>query len=201
MSADGVEYYAYLRSLAVDHDIEFTDEFKAGAVRLVLDEGKSVGAAARDRIDLRERAEAIGIDQRHVVDAVHGQRQRQAREALLQLAVFIVGNQVDGTHALDFGAKLLVPQLDALEVARGIVKGEQHFRAIDGVAQGEVRAMRTRVSNIAAAELAFLRALARALRISPDALREIEGAVAACIATFGAVDIVHNNVGIGHVKR
>jgi transposase len=31
----------------------FTDEFKAGAVRLVLDEGKSVGAAARD-LDLTE---------------------------------------------------------------------------------------------------------------------------------------------------
>lgn len=27
MSADGVEYYAYLRSLAVDHDIEFTNEY------------------------------------------------------------------------------------------------------------------------------------------------------------------------------
>jgi transposase len=27
---------------------QFTDEFKAGAVRLVLDEGKSVAAAARD---------------------------------------------------------------------------------------------------------------------------------------------------------
>lgn len=27
---------------------DFTEEFKAGAVRLVLDEGKSVGAAARD---------------------------------------------------------------------------------------------------------------------------------------------------------
>jgi len=31
----------------------FTDEFKAGAVRLVLDEGRSVGAAARD-LDLTE---------------------------------------------------------------------------------------------------------------------------------------------------
>ena len=31
----------------------FTDEFKAGAVRLVLDEGKTVGAAARD-LDLTE---------------------------------------------------------------------------------------------------------------------------------------------------
>ena len=27
---------------------QFTDEFKASAVRLVLDEGKTVGAAARD---------------------------------------------------------------------------------------------------------------------------------------------------------
>ena len=33
----------------------FTDEFKAGAVRLVVDEGKSVGAAARD-LDLSESA-------------------------------------------------------------------------------------------------------------------------------------------------
>jgi len=32
MSADGVEYYAYVRSLAVDHDIEFTDEFKGPEV-------------------------------------------------------------------------------------------------------------------------------------------------------------------------
>ncbi len=30
------------------HKRVFTDEFKAGAVRLVLDEGKSVSAAARD---------------------------------------------------------------------------------------------------------------------------------------------------------
>jgi transposase len=34
---------------------EFTEEFKAGAVRLVLDEGKTVGAAARD-LDLTETA-------------------------------------------------------------------------------------------------------------------------------------------------
>ena len=33
----------------------FTDEFKASAVRLVLDEGKTVGAAARD-LDLTESA-------------------------------------------------------------------------------------------------------------------------------------------------
>ena len=34
---------------------QFTEEFKAGAVRLVLDEGKTVGAAARD-LDLTETA-------------------------------------------------------------------------------------------------------------------------------------------------
>jgi transposase len=34
---------------------QFTDEFKAGAVRLVLDEGKTVGQVARD-LDLTESA-------------------------------------------------------------------------------------------------------------------------------------------------
>jgi transposase len=34
---------------------QFTDEFQAGAVRLVLDDGKTVGAAARD-LDLTETA-------------------------------------------------------------------------------------------------------------------------------------------------
>ena len=34
---------------------QFTDEFKAGAVRLVLDEGKTVSAVARD-LDLTETA-------------------------------------------------------------------------------------------------------------------------------------------------
>ena len=34
---------------------QFTDEFKAGAVRLVLEQGKTVGAAARD-LDLTETA-------------------------------------------------------------------------------------------------------------------------------------------------
>ena len=34
---------------------QFTDEFKASAVRLVLDEGKTVGTAARD-LDLTETA-------------------------------------------------------------------------------------------------------------------------------------------------
>jgi transposase len=32
---------------------QFTDEFKAGVVRLVLDDGKAVGAVARD-MDLTE---------------------------------------------------------------------------------------------------------------------------------------------------
>jgi hypothetical protein len=32
MSADGVEYYAYVRSLAVDHDLDFTNEYKGPEV-------------------------------------------------------------------------------------------------------------------------------------------------------------------------
>jgi transposase len=39
---------------------KFTDEFKAGAVRLVLDEGKSAGSVARD-LDLTESALRIWI--------------------------------------------------------------------------------------------------------------------------------------------
>jgi len=34
---------------------QFTDEFKAGAVRLVLDEGKTVGAVAREQISPHRR--------------------------------------------------------------------------------------------------------------------------------------------------
>ena len=45
----------------------FTEEFKAGAVRLVLDEGKSVGAAARD-LDLTESS------LRHWVERARGDR-------------------------------------------------------------------------------------------------------------------------------
>ena len=41
---------------------QFTDEFKAGAVRLVLDGGKSVGAAARD-LDLTESALRNWVEQ------------------------------------------------------------------------------------------------------------------------------------------
>jgi transposase len=40
----------------------FTEEFKAGAVRLVLDEGKSVGAAARD-LDLTESSLRKWVEQ------------------------------------------------------------------------------------------------------------------------------------------
>ena len=42
----------------------FTEEFKAGAVRLVLDEGKSVGAAARD-LDLTESSLRNWVEQAH----------------------------------------------------------------------------------------------------------------------------------------
>ena len=40
----------------------FTDEFKAGAVRLVLEEGKTVAAAARD-LDLTESALRNWVEQ------------------------------------------------------------------------------------------------------------------------------------------
>jgi transposase len=40
---------------------KFTDEFKAGAVRLVLDEGKTVGAVARD-LDLAESALRLWVE-------------------------------------------------------------------------------------------------------------------------------------------
>jgi transposase len=39
---------------------QFTDEFKEGAVRLVLDDGKSVGAVARD-LDLSASALALWV--------------------------------------------------------------------------------------------------------------------------------------------
>ena len=48
---------------------QFTDEFQAGAVRLVLDEGKSVGAAARDldrtETALREWVKRARADRSH----------------------------------------------------------------------------------------------------------------------------------------
>src|SRR5688572_12089744 len=49
---------------------QFTDEFKAGAVRLVLDEGKTVGAAARD-LDLTETALREWV-KRARADRTHG---------------------------------------------------------------------------------------------------------------------------------
>jgi transposase len=43
---------------------QFTDEFKVGAVRLVLDEGKTVGAVARD-LDLTPSALADWVRKAH----------------------------------------------------------------------------------------------------------------------------------------
>ena len=40
---------------------KFTDEFKAGAVRLVLEEGKTVGGVARD-LDLTESALRLWVE-------------------------------------------------------------------------------------------------------------------------------------------
>ena len=50
----------------------FTDEFKANAVRLVLDEGKSVGAAARD-LDLTESSLRNWVE-RARADRTHGRQ-------------------------------------------------------------------------------------------------------------------------------
>ena len=41
---------------------QFTDEFKAGAVRLILDEGKSIGAVARE-LDLTPSALGLWVRQ------------------------------------------------------------------------------------------------------------------------------------------
>ena len=49
---------------------QFTDEFKASAVRLVLDEGKTVSAAARD-LDLTEAALREWV-KRARADRTHG---------------------------------------------------------------------------------------------------------------------------------
>src|SRR5947208_8821655 len=48
----------------------FTDDFKAGAVRLVLDEGKTVAAAARD-LGLTESSLRKWVDQARA-DRTHG---------------------------------------------------------------------------------------------------------------------------------
>jgi transposase-like protein len=49
---------------------QFTDEFKAGVVRLVLDEGKTVGAVARD-MDLTDTAVREWV-KRAQADRTHG---------------------------------------------------------------------------------------------------------------------------------
>jgi transposase len=49
---------------------QFTDEFKAQAVRLILDEGKTVGAVARE-LDLTETALREWVKRAHA-DRTHG---------------------------------------------------------------------------------------------------------------------------------
>jgi transposase-like protein len=62
----------------------FTDEFKAGAVRLVLDEGKTVAAVARD-LDLTQSALGGWVKQarrpRPRQERAHDRGARRAREA------------------------------------------------------------------------------------------------------------------------
>src|SRR3954471_22024615 len=64
---------------------QFTDEFKASAVRLVLDEGKTVSAAARD-LDLTETALREWV-QRAQADRSQGRTRRATaeREELVRL--------------------------------------------------------------------------------------------------------------------
>src|SRR5258708_9388208 len=64
---------------------QFTEEFKAGAVRLVLDEGKTVGATARD-LDLTETALREWV-KRARADRTHGRTGLviAPREALARL--------------------------------------------------------------------------------------------------------------------
>ena len=64
---------------------QFTDEFKAGAVRLVLEEGKTVGAVARE-LDLT--ASALGLWVQHArADRTKGRSglTTQEREELARL--------------------------------------------------------------------------------------------------------------------
>jgi transposase len=63
----------------------FTEEFKEGAVRLVLDEGKTVGAVARE-LDLT--ASALSLWVRHArAERTHGKSglTREEREELTRL--------------------------------------------------------------------------------------------------------------------
>jgi transposase len=64
---------------------QFTDEFKAGVVRLVLDDGKSIGAVARE-MDLTESAVAEWV-KRARADRSHGRTglTTAEREELAQL--------------------------------------------------------------------------------------------------------------------
>ena len=57
---------------------QFTDEFKASAVRLVLDESKTVGAAARD-LDLTETALREWV-KRAQAERTHGRSSLTAAE-------------------------------------------------------------------------------------------------------------------------
>ena len=64
---------------------QFTDEFRAGAVRLVLDEGKTVSAAARD-LDLTVSALSRWVRQAQA-DRTHGKTglTTEERQELAQL--------------------------------------------------------------------------------------------------------------------
>jgi transposase len=77
---------------------QFTDEFKAGAVRLVLDEGKTVGAAARD-LDLTETALREWV-RRAQADRTKGRSELTTaeRDELARLLAFSIGRPKPSTN-------------------------------------------------------------------------------------------------------
>ena len=54
-------------------------------------------------------------------------------QPLLELAVLVVGHEVDGAHAFELGPQLLVSHPDVFEITGRIVGGEQHFHAVHRV--------------------------------------------------------------------
>jgi transposase len=110
---------------------QFTDEFKAGAVRLVLDEGRTVGAVARE-LDLTETAFRKWVEQARA-DRTDGKagvttaereelarlrkenRQlRMDREILVKAAAYSIGrrNAMTDEPRRDHGARATIAGVD-----------------------------------------------------------------------------------------
>src|SRR5262245_29756610 len=55
-------------------------------------------------------------------------------QALLQLSVLVIRDEVDRAHALELGRELFVARLHGLDVSRGVMRSEEQVGALDGVA-------------------------------------------------------------------